>query len=41
MTTPRQENGSCTWTFLSDEPVNDCEKNPCECYDPDEIWDED
>ena len=41
MTTPRQANGSCTWTYLSDQPVNDCEKNPCECYDPDEIWDED
>jgi hypothetical protein len=41
MTAPKQENGSRTWAFLSDQPVNDCEKNACECYDPDEIWDED
>lgn len=41
ITTPRQPNGSRTWAYLSNEPVNDCEKNPCDCYSSDDIWDED
>jgi len=41
ITTAVQPDGSCTWAYLSDDPVANCEETPCECYDPDDIWDED
>lgn len=41
ITTPKQPNGAHTWSYLSEEPVSNCEKNRCECYSPDDIWDED
>ena len=41
MTTAKRADGSMTWSFFSDQPVGNCEKSKCECYDPDDIWDED
>ena len=41
MTAPDQPSGTRSWVFLTDQPVNNCEKNHCECYDPNDIWDED
>ena len=41
MTAPQQPNGSKSWVLLSEHPVNNCEKKQCDCYDPDDIWDED
>ena len=41
ITTRVQPDGSCTWAYLNEDPVANCEETPCECYDPDDIWDED